>query len=137
MTPMRILVVVDYSPRSHDAVRELAGHRWPHGTIVRVLSVVENIPPSAAELWFYSGGSLEAVLEARKARSEELVTEMAALVSANGLTVEAAVRYGRPRKVIAAEAKAWRADMIIIGWRHMRDVRPGGDRYPNDPTSAV
>jgi nucleotide-binding universal stress UspA family protein len=116
---MRILLVVDYSPRSDHAVRALAGREWPLGTIVRVLSVVENIPPSAAELWFDSGGSLEAVLEARKARAEELVTKMAELICAQGFTTETAVRHGRPRQVIAAEAKAWRADMIIKGSRGM------------------
>jgi nucleotide-binding universal stress UspA family protein len=122
---MRILLVVDYSPGSDHTVTEFAERMWPPGTIVRMLSVVENVPPSAAELWFDSGGSLEAVLEARRVRSEELVARMAALLCANGFIAETAVRQGRPRKVIAAEAKTWRADMIIKGRRGMKGVNRG------------
>ena len=115
MAWIRILLVVDYSLGSDHAVREFAERKWPDRTIVRVLSVVENAPPSAAELWFDAGGSLEAVLNARKGNSEELVTGMARLLRAKGITAETAVRRGRPRKVIAAEAKAWSADRVIIG----------------------
>ncbi|MGA2263253.1 MAG: hypothetical protein ABSH28_17695 [Acidobacteriota bacterium] len=45
---MRILLVVDYSLSSDHAVTEFAERRWPPGTIVRVLSVVVNVPPSAS-----------------------------------------------------------------------------------------
>jgi nucleotide-binding universal stress UspA family protein len=112
---MRIILAVDYSSDSERALRELAARPWPPGTIIRVLSVVENIPPSAAELWFDGGGSLHAVIQVRKERSEELVGKVAGLLRAKGLTAETAVREGKPRKVIADEAKSWSADLIIEG----------------------
>lgn len=110
---MRILLVVDYSPGSGRAVKEFAERRWPPGTIVRVLSIVENLPPSAVELWFDAGGSLKAVLQDRKDRSEELVSKTTDLLRAKGLIAETIVRNGRRRKVIADEAKSWLADNII------------------------
>ena len=110
---MRILLVVDFSYGSTAAVVEIATQIWPTGTVVRVLSVIENLPPSAAELWFDAGGSLEAVLEARKERAEELVLRAADLLRPEGVTVETAVRIGRRRKVIAQEAKSWHADLIL------------------------
>ena len=119
---MRVLLVVDYSAGSNHTVREFAERSWPSGMVVRLLSVVENIPPSAAELWFDAGGSFEAVMKARKENCEELVANMAGLLRAKGFTVEEAVRCGRRRKVIATEAKAWSAELVIIGSQGFRDM---------------
>ena len=110
---MRIILVIDYSRRSERIVRELAAHSWPSGTVVRVLAVVENTPPSAAELWFDAAGSLETVMQTRKERSEKLAAEAAAVLRAKGLTVETSVRAGRVRGTIKEEAKQWPADLVI------------------------
>jgi nucleotide-binding universal stress UspA family protein len=114
---MRVLLVVDFLPDSERSVAEFGARTWPPGTIVRVLAIIENIPPSAAELWFDAGGSLEEVLKARKERAEELVLRAAALLRQRGLTTETAVRLGRRRKAIAQEAKSWPADRIVAGSR--------------------
>ena len=127
---MRALLVVDHSPRSDRAVTEFAERRWPPDTIVRVLAVVENVPPSAAELWFDAGGSLEAVLKARKEKSEDLVANIAGLLRAKGFTAETAVRHGRPRKTIAMEAKAWLADVVVIGSRGLPAVKKSEGNTP-------
>ena len=112
---MKIILAIDYSSDSERAVQELAERPWPPGTVVRVLSIVQNIPPSAAELWFDAGGCLEVVLQKRQERAEELALKAAELQRARGLTAETAVRKGRTRGVIADEAKAWPADLIIKG----------------------
>jgi Universal stress protein family len=110
---MRIILVIDYSRRSERVVREVAERPWPFGTVVRVLAVVDNAPPSAAELWFDAGGSLETVMQIRKERSEKLADEAAAVLRAKGLTVETSVRAGRVRRGIKEEAKQWPADLVI------------------------
>ncbi len=113
MTPMRILLVVDFSPGTPSRLAEFAAREWPVHAIVRVLAVVEKIPPSAAELWFDAQGSLEEVLIERRKRAEELTLESAAFLRGKGLTVETAVRTGRRRKEIGLEAKSWRADLVV------------------------
>ncbi len=110
---MRIILVIDYSRRSERVVREVAERSWPSGTVIRVLAVVDNAPPSAAELWFDAGGSLETVMQIRKERSEKLADEAAAVLRAKGLTVETSVRAGRVRRAIKDEAKQWAADLVI------------------------
>jgi hypothetical protein len=47
---MKILLPVDDSEFSSAATKEVAKRQWPKGTTVRVLSVIEPIPPPAAEL---------------------------------------------------------------------------------------
>lgn len=113
LSPMKVLLVVDFSPVSDRTVRECAERVWPAGTIVRVLGIVEKTPPSAAELWYDAEGSLTAVLEARKGRVEELVLRAAEVLRAKGLAAESSVRTGRRRKTIALEAKSWPADIIL------------------------
>ncbi len=110
---MRILLVMDFSSGCDRAVADLAGQARPAGTLVRVLSIVERIPPSAAELWFDAEGSLQAVSAARVERAEELVLTAAAALRKSGLTVETAVRTGRRRKAIAREARSWLADLVV------------------------
>jgi len=110
---MRIILVIDYSRRSEHVVREVAERSWPSGTAVRVLAVVDNAPPSAAELWFDARGSLGTVMQMRKERSEKLADEAAAVLRAKGLTVETSARAGHLRAAIKEEAKHWPADLVI------------------------
>jgi nucleotide-binding universal stress UspA family protein len=110
---MRIILVIDYSRRSERIVRELAERPWPCTTVIRVLAMVENTPPSAAELWFDAAGSLETVMQTRKERSGKLADEAAAVLRAKGLTVETSVRAGRVRRAIKEEVKQWPADLVI------------------------
>jgi nucleotide-binding universal stress UspA family protein len=110
---MRVLLAIDFSPVSDRTVRECGECTWPAGTIMRVLGVVETIPPSAAELWYDAAGSLRAVFQARREHVEELVLKAAEGLRTKGVTTETSVRTGRRRKTIALEAKSWPADIVI------------------------
>lgn len=57
--------------------KRLKFDRGRQNTIVRVLSVVEPITPSAAELWYDAGGSLERVQQEFNKRASELTTSIA------------------------------------------------------------
>ncbi len=110
---MRILLVVDFSPKFEKEIVEFGSRLWPPGTVVRVLAIAERIPPSAAELWFDSQGSLDEVLRARKERADELACRSSALLREKGMTVETVVRAGRRRKETALEAQSWGPDSIV------------------------
>ena len=57
---MRIILAIDDSQFSADAVREVAATPWPPDTTVRVLSAAEPVtPPPASELWYDAGGGLD------------------------------------------------------------------------------
>ncbi len=110
---MKIILVVDHSARSERAVVELAAHPWPPDTVVRVLAVVDNTPPSAAELLFDAGGSLQTVMQLRKEQCRQLADEAAARLRARGLTVETSVRPAPWRRAVREETKQWSADVVI------------------------
>jgi general stress protein 26/nucleotide-binding universal stress UspA family protein len=112
---MKILLAMDDSPYSSEAVREIARRKWPAGTTVRVLSAVEDIPPPATELWYDAGGGLETANQELTERFEQLTRRTAESLADAGLHAEPLVRHGDPRSVIVEEAKEWGADLIVLG----------------------
>ncbi|MFL6208736.1 MAG: universal stress protein [Pyrinomonadaceae bacterium] len=112
---MKILLAVDGSPHSAAAAETVATRSWPAGTIVRVLSAVEDVAPPAAELWYDAGGSLERTRQELTTHAERLTAGVAETLQASGLKAETTVRYADARSAIVDEAKAWAADLIVVG----------------------
>ncbi|MDO8562913.1 MAG: universal stress protein [Candidatus Limnocylindria bacterium] len=110
---MRILFATDLSTpaeRARDLVRDV---RWPEGTVIRAVSVIE---PYGA----FVGLSPETIVEfddiAVKDAAEQLDALAKTLVRP-GLTVERDVLIGRPADQLVAEAKEFAADLVVIGSR--------------------
>ena len=112
---MKILLAVDHSKYSEAAVKEIETRPWPARSTVRVLSLVEPLPPPAVELWYDGRGSLELANKEMRRRTEEFVKRNVARLKKKQLKVEAAVRDGHPRTMIVDEARKWRADLIVLG----------------------
>ena len=106
---MKILLPVDASPYAAEAVQAVRERPWPAGTIVRVLSAVENIGLEEAE------GSLNQLQQQRIKGANQLTERVANSLAASGLKTEAVVYDGDPRSVIVDEAEDWKADLIVLG----------------------
>ena len=111
---MRILLAVDGSSPSQDAIDEVAGRLWPTPTSVRVISVVRPYVPPAAEFVPGAFAPHELLLQHEK-QAEQVVTQAAERLARDGLSVETAVCQGDPRAVIVDEADEWKADLIVVG----------------------
>jgi nucleotide-binding universal stress UspA family protein len=110
---MNILLAVDDSQYSADAVEAVAARPWPPNTIVRVLSAVQVPFTPGAEVSY--AGNLGQVLKEMTKYAEELTARVADSLRTKGLTAEPVVREGDPRSLIVDEAKQWPADLIILG----------------------
>jgi nucleotide-binding universal stress UspA family protein len=106
---MKVVLAVDDSPASEQAVNEVAARALPADTIVRLLQVVGKVVPPAASLWYDAGGSLETAHEQVVARNQTLVDGFAERVVKGGLVVQATVKEGDPGKLIVKEAIDWGA----------------------------
>jgi nucleotide-binding universal stress UspA family protein len=114
---VRVLLAIDESAASQEAVNEVLRRLWPADTTVRVLHVVEKFVPPAQELWYDAGGNLDQARQEIKARFRSLVEQTAARVAEHNLNSEISIRDGNAGKVIVQEAKEWNADVIFVGSR--------------------
>lgn len=112
---MKLLLAIDNSEYSVEAIKEVAKRPWPPRTIVRVISVVEPVPPPAAELWYDASGSFERVQQEMTNRATTLTQKASERLKKKGFKIEMAVREGDARSVIVDEARKWSADLVVLG----------------------
>jgi nucleotide-binding universal stress UspA family protein len=118
---MRILLAIDGSEPSEVTARMLSARPWPKGTVMRVLSIVEDVAPALSEVALnplYQQMAQELVQEA-----EKLVARVADSLRSDGFTVESAVRQGDPRLEIVADATSFSADLIVVGSRGRTGIK--------------
>ena len=118
----RILVPVDGSQTSDLALREtfkLIGVGKPE---LRIVHVVEAVMP----LWDVELLNVEALREAVHAAGQKILAHAEAAAHAAGISAKATLieaRAGaRIANVIADEARAWPADLIVIGTHGRRGM---------------
>jgi nucleotide-binding universal stress UspA family protein len=111
---MNVLWPVDASVSPKAAIPAISAQLLSHGTLLRLLAVVEPIAPPAVTLWHDGGGSLERVLELREEQAGEALRELAATLAARGIVVESVVRRGSARRLIGLEAREWPADLVLL-----------------------
>ena len=119
--PVRIVLGIDGSPDSAAAASAVAARRWPQGSEVlvigvldlRLATVVPGMAPAAAgwpaptwpvELGEDAGEQLNRALRA-----------VAAEIERPGLAVTTRLLEGDPKRVLLDEAHAHKADCIVLG----------------------
>jgi nucleotide-binding universal stress UspA family protein len=111
---MKILLAVDESPHSQEAVDEVARRPWPSHSIIRVLSVIQPYTPPATE-FVLTGATLEDMRRQQTLEAERLTNRAAEAVKTLSVSPETVVREGDPRSEIVDEAVEWGADLIVVG----------------------
>jgi nucleotide-binding universal stress UspA family protein len=111
---MRILLAVDGSQASQDALDELSGRPWPDPSVVRVLCVIQPFAPPVTE-FALSAATMDDVRQAQQTKAERLTAAAVERLSAQRLSAEGAIREGDARSAIIAEADEWNADLVVMG----------------------
>jgi nucleotide-binding universal stress UspA family protein len=111
---MKILLAIDGSAASDDAIDEVRRRPWPTPSTVRVLSVTIPYSPVGPDAVFATATFDD--IRAREAEEAERLTRAASeQIAAPSVTVETAVREGDPRTTIVDVADNWNADLIVVG----------------------
>ncbi len=115
---MKILLAVDNSSSSDEAVRAvIAQHNVP-GVEVRVLHAAElPILFEAPEMAEYIPP------EESTAEAQALVAKAADQLHSAGIKASTAVVQGVPKSVILDDAKSWGADLIVLGSRGRKGLQ--------------
>jgi nucleotide-binding universal stress UspA family protein len=111
---MKILLAIDGSTPSHDAINEVARRPWPSPSTVRILSIIQPYTPPATEIVLASA-TLEEIRRQQARDAEQLTWQAGERIAARGLSIETAVREGDPRTAIIDAADEWDADLIVVG----------------------
>jgi nucleotide-binding universal stress UspA family protein len=120
---VRLLVGVDQSSDSNAAVEAICHRKWPNGSEVGVLAVVDTVmainPESsepAAMKWIEVGE------EKSWDQVREIFEPVAEKIRRAGLHAEVLVRRGNPADQILEEADTWGADCIFVGAKGIRGI---------------
>lgn len=111
---MKILLAIDGSAPSQDALEEVARRPWPSPSTLLILSVIQPYTPPATEIVLASA-TLEEIRQRQVQDAEQLSRQARERIAASGLSVETAVREGDPRTAIVDAADEWQADLIVVG----------------------
>jgi nucleotide-binding universal stress UspA family protein len=113
---MKILLATDGSPCSLAAAHSIAEREWSPGSEIKVVSV---IPASVAALESLGGiGFIGADMTEQNFLSEpveEVMRITTKIIAEAGLPVSQELLSGNPKEVIIEHAKAWNADLIVVG----------------------
>lgn len=113
---MKILLAIDGSSCSDDAVREVAGRPWPEGSMVKVLTAYELPSPPTPEGWAIPANYYEEMDVALRKQAQNVVDQALQILKTNkSFTADGSLQPGPPRIVILDEAENWGADLIVMG----------------------
>lgn len=125
---MKILLAVDGSPCSDDAVEEVATRPWPEGTEVRVITAVHLPFVPSAETWSLPQSYYAEVERVGREKADEFLDRaITRLASSNaerksGLTLTREPILGHAEDVIIEEARKWEADLVVLGSHGYRGI---------------
>jgi nucleotide-binding universal stress UspA family protein len=115
-SPVRIIVGIDGSPGSEEAVRAVTARKWPAGSEVKVIIVDDPlVPPIIGDI---IPPLAETILESNavdRAWDEKMLANCVALLSGTEVKVMSEVRLGDPKKELPRAAEEWGADCIFVG----------------------
>jgi nucleotide-binding universal stress UspA family protein len=112
---MKILLATDGSDCSELAVDEVARRRWPPGSVVRVVSVMElNAVAAVPEACTPSQELCEELGQEAREAAERAAAKLRRSAKSK-LAVESFVCAGYPQEIILEEAEGWGADLIVVG----------------------
>lgn len=130
--PMKILVATDGSDCSVAALHSVTKRPWPDGSLFKVLCVEELIVPDGQIAGYplasvYPQSLLEELTTQSRDRATSAVKTASETLQSTGMKVlhDHAMPLGEPRAVILDTAKAWGADLIVLGSHGRR----GMDRF--------
>lgn len=119
----RILVPVDASPASAAGLRMAIDLARDQKARLRLVHLGKHIPPARRKR---EGMTVEELAEAMRKQGRKLLERQAALCRARGARADTALYVGlagHPAGLILAEARKWRADLIVMGTHGRRGLR--------------
>jgi nucleotide-binding universal stress UspA family protein len=111
---MKILIALDASPHSERALDFVTRMRWPAGSRVIVLSVLQPVVNAVSLSYDPAPIDVDLLAEQRQAL-ENLVSDAERRLRESGFSTEGRVLAGDPRETLVEEAVTTHADLLVVG----------------------
>jgi len=119
---MKILIALDASPHSEQALDFVTRMRWPPGSRAIVLSIVT--PTTGAFVAPYEPAAAAAdLMAAQREQLLQVVARARGRLRGEGFCAEGEVAVGDPRERLLEFAREQRADLIVMGSHGRTGVR--------------
>lgn len=123
---MKILIAIDDSPCSAAALEQMLKREWSEKSEIKIATVIEPFVYGSMAPTMYPEFA-QSVANAERDYidfNERLVkSQVDRLQQALKCKVEGAVLHGAVAETIVAEAKSWKADLIVLGSHGRRGVQ--------------
>jgi len=119
----RILVPIDGSPASSAGLRTAVDLARDQKARLRLVHLGKQIPARRRKA---EGMTASELFEAIREQGKKLLERQAALCRARGVRTDTALYIGlagHPARLVLAEARKWRADLIVMGTEGRRGLR--------------
>lgn len=120
---MKVLVAVDNSECSAEAIRFAAASKWPENTTFRVITVIEPIYLEFGIPAPYTAYMEEAEQAMIRERSQMVSNYATQIKEKTGCPAEHVAIGGLVASTILDHAKDWQADMIVLGSHGRRGLQ--------------
>jgi nucleotide-binding universal stress UspA family protein len=115
-TPIRIIVGIDGSPGSDQAVRSVAARDWPVNSEVKLIVVDDPmVPPIISDIFPPLAETIEESNTQERIWSERILARSENIFNATGVKVVTEIIEGDPKKELPRAAEEWGADSIFVG----------------------
>lgn len=125
--PPRVIIGVDGSPASEQAIYAVGQRVWQNGTEVRLIAVDDAAPPAHVVARLpQAARMIDSYFQTREERVSAMLEWATEELTLIGLKTSVLREKGDPKNVLINEAEKWNADSIFVG---TRDFKSGFERF--------
>jgi len=115
---MKILLAIDGSRCSDEAIDETGRRPWPEGSTIKVLTAFELPLPTNPEAWTMPPSYLDELDRVARTHAQEIVDHAIEKLKSKlgtALVITGEALPGSPRTTVLDVAEEWGANLIILG----------------------
>ena len=114
---MKVLLAIDGSRHSEAALEEVASRHWAADTEIEVLTVIHSKWPLVGDVFFTAAAAHAESVREQKHDAPALLRRAVERLHDRRPPLQVATKIveGLPHEAIVEEAKAWGADLIVLG----------------------
>jgi nucleotide-binding universal stress UspA family protein len=112
--PLRVIIGVDSSKGSEEAVNLVASRHWPENSEARIVNACWRIPTATSEPML---NRIAGWVAEEHARIKVAIDAAVEKLRQSGLRVSVVVKEEEPKALLLNEAESWNADCIFVGAR--------------------